>query len=148
MTITNGNGETHGLVVTEQRAVISGGTSSSSMTLDDNGARFSNSSTGAPVTVTGIADGRSDFDAVNFRQLETVRKDSFAGIAGVAAMANIPDPRPGKNHAIGVGFGNYKGQQALALGLSMADGQKSMKISAALNSRDEVVFGVGFGVSW
>ena len=41
LTLTNGIGETHGLVVTEEQSTLSGGIHSSSLTLNDYGATFS-----------------------------------------------------------------------------------------------------------
>ncbi|MDP1705842.1 MAG: hypothetical protein Q8L42_14130, partial [Sulfurimicrobium sp.] len=103
------NNTGHGIEITSTATKLTGGTSSTSLTLNDAGATFANSTTGAPATITGIADGKSDFDAVNFRQLQAVgdgiesRVESFviqqleesklelsAGIAATAAMANIP----------------------------------------------------------
>src|SRR5581483_1163191 len=67
LTLTNGIGNTHGVVVTEQQTVLSGGTHSTSLVLGDEGATFSNVETGGPTRVSGVADGTSDFDAVNLR---------------------------------------------------------------------------------
>jgi len=57
MVVTNSAGNMHGVVVQEDKTVVSGGTSSSSLTLADNGATFSNSATGRPIQVHGVADG-------------------------------------------------------------------------------------------
>lgn len=113
LTVTNTTtGQTHGYLVNETQATMSGGTRSTSMTLDDNGARFSNSATGAPVKVTGVADGTQDFDAVNWRQLQS----AYKGIAGVAAMNGIAGLDVNKTFALGVGVGSFEGEQAIALG--------------------------------
>ena len=140
MTLTNGYGNTHGLVVTESQTTLSGGTESSSMTLSDRAATFSNAQTGAPITVTGVADGRADFDAVNVRQ--------FAGaIAAVAAQANIPALAAGQDRTFGVGMGNFMGKSALALGMSMRGNNNSVykaTMSTGLNSgMQQTVIGVG-----
>jgi hypothetical protein len=112
VTLTNGYGNTHGLVVTESQTTLSGGTQSSSMTLTDRAATFSNAQTGAPITVTGVADGSADFDAVNVRQ--------FAGaIAAVAAQANIPSLAAGQDRTFGIGVGNFMGKSALAMGMNI-----------------------------
>ena len=140
MTLTNGYGNTHGLVVTESQTTLSGGTESSSMILSDRAATFSNAQTGAPITVTGVADGRADFDAVNVRQ--------FAGaIAAVAAQANIPALAAGQDRTFGVGMGNFMGKSALALGMSMRGNNNSVykaTMSTGLNSgMQQTVIGVG-----
>lgn len=148
LTVTNTTtGQTHGFVVNETQAVMSGGTHSTSLTLNDNGARFSNSATGAPVTVTGVADGQQDFDAVNYRQLKQVA----AGVAGVSAMANIPQVDQNKTFAVGVGLGNFQSQTALALGASYRVAPTAViKASASTTNaeRKTTVYGVGAGFSW
>jgi len=111
LTLKNGYGNTHGLVVTESQTTLSGGTESSSMTLTDRAATFSNAQTGRPITVTGVADGRADFDAVNVRQ--------FAGaVAAVAAQANIPSLATGQDRTFGMGVGHFMGKSALAMGMN------------------------------
>lgn len=140
VTLTNGYGNTHGLVVTESQTTLSGGTQSSSMTLTDRAATFSNAQNGNPITVTGVADGRADFDAVNVRQ--------FAGaIAAVAAQANIPALAAGQDRTFGMGMGNFMGKSALAMGLSMRGGANSIykaTVSSGLNNgMKQTVVGVG-----
>ena len=147
LTLTNGLGNVHGLVVNETQATMSGGINSSSMTLDDNGATFSNSSTGAPVQVHGVADGTADFDAVNLRQLKRVA----AGVAGVVAMTNIPQVEPGKTMAVGMGLGNFWGETALAVGMSYRRQNTVWRASVSSNSssyRSSTTVGVGAGISW
>jgi hypothetical protein len=112
MTITNGLGNTHGLVVNERQATISGGTTSSSMTLNDYGATFSNSANGRPIQVHGVADGTSRYDAVNVQQMDAVKQ----GIAGVAAMNNIPSLESGKQFNLGIGFGGFDRETSFAIG--------------------------------
>jgi hypothetical protein len=113
LTLKNGIGNTHGVVITEDKMVMSGGVHSTSLRLDDGGATFSNSATGAPVRVTGVADGASDFDAVNYRQL----RRAHAGIAAVSAMSSIPSAVDGKRAALGIGYGYFEGENAIAAGL-------------------------------
>ena len=140
VTLTNGYGNTHGLVVTESQTTLSGGTESSSMTLTDRAATFSNAQTGAPITVTGVADGRADFDAVNVRQ--------FAGaIAAVAAQANIPALAVGQDRTFGMGVGNFMGKSALAMGMNIRGSANSVykaTVSSGLNNgMKQTVVGVG-----
>jgi hypothetical protein len=145
LTLTNGLGNTHGVVVTESQTTLSGGTQSSSMTLNDRAATFSNAQTGAPITVTGVANGSADFDAVNVRQ--------FAGaIAAVTAAANIPAPEAGKSSAFGVGVGNFMGKSALSLGLVHRTEKGPMlkfSVSGGLNDGGQTpTVGMGAGWSW
>jgi hypothetical protein len=62
-------GQAHGLAVNQNRTVLSGGTRSTSLTLNDDGATFANTATGGPARVTGVADGAHNFDAINYGQL-------------------------------------------------------------------------------
>lgn len=137
-------GVPHGLVITQTETVLSGGTNSTSLTLNDRGARFTNSVTGGPARVTGVADGDSRFDAVNYGQL----KDAYGGIASVAAMANIPSPAPGKAYAIGIGFGNFEGENAFALG-GGARLSENVSFQASVGHSDgNNTVGAGLGFSW
>lgn len=142
LTLTNGVGNTHGLVVTETKSTLSGGVNSSSLTLSDNGATFSDSATGSPVQVHGVNDGTSDFDAVNIRQ--------FAGaIASVTAMANIPQVDQDKTYAVGVGLGSFMGKTALAAGVTYRftrNGVLKGSISSAMSSSNTTT--VGLGAAW
>lgn len=137
-------GAPHGLVITQTQTVLSGGTNSTSLTLNDRGARFTNTTTGGPARVTGVADGDSRFDAVNFGQL----KDAYGGIASVAAMANIPAPAPGKAYAIGIGFGNFEDENAFALG-GAARLSENVSFQASVGHSDgNNTVGAGLGFSW
>lgn len=83
----------------------------SRMTLNSQGATFSNPATGGPISVRGVADGASPFDAVNVRQL-------FGAIA--TTMATAPqnsDLKPGET-GIGVGTGHYGGYSAMGISVS------------------------------
>jgi hypothetical protein len=111
LTLTNGIGNTHGIVVTEEKTVISGGTTSTTMTLADNGATFADAETGHEVQVHGVDDGTADTDAVNVRQMSQ-------GVSMAAALAALPQVEPGKTFAIAAGTGFYKNEVALAMGVS------------------------------
>lgn len=145
VTLNNGYGNTSGLVVTERQASISGGTATTSattLTMNDNGATFSRAATGAPVTVTGVADGRNDFDAINVRQ--------FAGaIAAVAAQANVPALAAGQDKTVGLGVASFMGKTGLALGLNMRGEENrtyKFTVSGGLNGGAKLV--VGAGAAW
>jgi hypothetical protein len=111
LTLTNGYGNTHGIVVTESQTTMSGGRNSTSLTLHDDGATFANARNGEPVRVHGIDDGTAPHDAVNVRQLGS-------GLAMVAGLAALPQVDPGKKFAIGVGTGVYMSHASLAAGVS------------------------------
>ena len=137
-------GAAHGLTINQTSTVLSGGRQSTSLTLNDGGATFANTTTGGPAHVTGVADGTRKFDAVNFGQL----KEAYGGIASVAAMANIPAPAPGKSYSIGLGFGNFEGENAFAFG-GAARLTENVSIQASVgHSDDNHTVGVGVGFSW
>ncbi len=151
MTITNGLGNTNGLVVNERQATISGGTRSSSMTLNDYGATFSNSANGRPIQVHGVADGTSRYDAINVQQLNAVKQ----GIAGVAAMNNIPSLESGKQFNLGLGVGGFDGETSFAVGANArVTDNFVIKASAShgFGGNDSNVsttsWGVGGALSW
>ncbi|MFI3189076.1 MAG: YadA-like family protein, partial [Methylococcales bacterium] len=146
-TLTNGVGQTNGLKVYEDRTELTGGTQQSAkLTMNDNGATFSNSN-GAPAKVTGVADGTTKYDAVNFGQLQgtaaalsddmnNIAQRAYSGISQASAMAAIPAPMAGHHYSVGMGSGFYAGQQAIAFG-GKADVGEHIRLSAAM--------GTGFG---
>lgn len=145
ITVTNGDGNTHGFYVDEQRAVISGGRYSSAMILDDRGATFGNTSNGNPIQVHGVYDGSADFDAVNVRQL----KKSYAGIAGVAALSQITAPLEGKRYSFGIGAGHFEGEEALALGFKARYKNTTvLSFGATHDTQDRNVVAAGATWSW
>lgn len=144
MTLTNGYGNTHGIIIDEQQTTISGGVYSTSLTLKDYEARFSNTKNGRPITVTGVADGRNDYDAVNVRQLRNVA-------ASAAAMSNIPSLDSGKEFSIGLGLGSWAGQTAYALAMSMRPTENLMlrgSVSTDAVNDSKPMLGIGAALSW
>ena len=123
------NNTGHGLTINPDNTVLSGGTTSTSLTLNNWGATFNNN--GGPARVTGVADGESHYDAVNYGQLQKAN----IGIASVSALAAIPAVMPCKRFAIGAGYGYFERESAVALGLK-----------AKLWDNISVQAGVGFGV--
>ena len=84
---------------------------SSRMTLNGNGATFSNPATGGPIQVHGVADGSSPHDAANVSQL-------FSGIAtSMATAPTVTDLKPGEG-GIGLGFGHYGGYSGVGVNLT------------------------------
>lgn len=139
MVVTNSAGNTHGLVVQETKTTLSGGTNSSSMTLADNGATFSNSANGAPIQVHGVADGTADFDAVNVRQL-------YSGLAAVLAASPDLNLAPGKSSAA-FGFGHYGGFSAVGFSIGHMYNNGAI-VSASVSKAPESEPAVKAGISW
>jgi len=79
--------------------------------------------------VTGVADGYAPFDAVNRRQLDGLEYTLSSGIASIAALAAIPNPVPGKNTSIGLGYGNYNSESAVALGMKANIPQSNISLA-------------------
>jgi hypothetical protein len=150
--VTNALGNTHGVQVGTSRTSISGGVNSTNMILDDAGARFENAATGAPTRVTGIADGVSDYDAVNmkqYRKLDNKIEDTQQGVAAIAAMTNIPALEPDRRFGLGVGVGYFEGNNALAGSASLrATERVSVKASLSAGSRGTAAMGGGVTFSW
>jgi len=142
LTLTNGQGNTHGMAITETKTTMSGGTNSSSLTLDDNGATFSNATNGRPVRVHGVYDGKDDFDAVNVRQLG-------AGVAMASALAAMPQVDPNKRFNVTAGVGSYLNANALAIGGSLRVLPSTLiRFGAALSNNRQRTVNVGFGHSF
>ncbi|MCK3654326.1 hypothetical protein A4G19_00645 [Pasteurellaceae bacterium Macca] len=121
--------------------------------------------------ISNVAPGKAPGDAVNYSQLRNVQnhvnrnsiainrlgnqvnkidKNLKAGIASVAAMANIPQVlREGKS-GVGVGVGTRSGQQALAVGYSRAsdNGHHIIKLSGAYDSQHNFTGGAGYTYQW
>lgn len=88
----------------------------------------------------------------NFSDLKNTvdanRKRAAAGIAGVAAMANIPEVNSHQTFSLGVGVGGFDGQQAVAVGASArVNDNLTVKASVAANN-EEVVWGAGAAIGW
>ncbi|WP_321530685.1 YadA-like family protein [uncultured Desulfuromonas sp.] len=100
--------------------------------------------------IQDISDNRSAI-VENRRDIKRLSKDvdiNRAGIAAVAAMAAIPGPVPGKRNSFGIGYGTFKGEDALALGFK-ADLTQNLRMTTAVShSRHDMAANVGLGWSW
>jgi len=137
-------GEAHGLRVEQRRTVLSGGTSTTNLTLDDSGATFDDDE-GGPARVRGVDDGRSRYDAVNYGQLQ----EAEGGVASVAALTSIPSLQTDKRFNVGLGAGTFSGEHALAVGASLRLGRHVVVKGGAGRSTDSPWTGsFGFALSW
>ena len=114
--------------------------------------------------VTNVADGINAHDAVNVKQLnevkssvDSVRKDLQkndkklrGGIAGAAALANIPQVTQAGSNLLGVGVGNYRGESAVAVGYSKANESNKVifKMSGSATTQGDFNVGAGIGYQW
>lgn len=88
----------------------------------------------------------SKFGALK-NEVEQNRKRASAGIAGVAAMANIPQVTQGANFSVGAGVGNTDGESALAVGAS-ARINDSWVVKGSVSNDTQHNFVVGAGASY
>ena len=128
-------------------AQINGG--GAGLVFANNRATFGTTSGGAPLRVTGIADGQNQYDAVNFGQFQELEKDMSRGISGTAAMANIPQVDQGKSFSVGVGVGGFNGETAVAIGGSARVAKDGiLKASVGFSGSGNTTWGVGGGWNW
>jgi hypothetical protein len=149
--VNTNDGVSHGIAISQTSTVISGGTSSTSLTLDDNGATFTNDDTGGPAKVTGVANGVHKYDAVNmgqFRSLENRVDKAYSGIAAVSAIAAVPPPVPGKNFSVGLGYGNFESTNAIAVGAKALVGEdKNTTLTVGVGMGEDST-AVSAGIGW
>lgn len=135
-TVTNAAGNTLGLNIGTSETTLSGGTGTTVLTLNDNGATFDDGN-GNAVVISGVANGVLGTDAVNLNQLESgltmLRDDAYAGIA-ISNALDVVLPQEGNNLSMRLGAGYY--QSASAYGLSIVG-----------RVRDNVFIDVGYGLS-
>ena len=114
--------------------------------------------------ITHVAAGRitsTSTDAINGSQLYSVveainqkvtqhNKMLKAGIAGSAAIAGLPQVRGSGKSMISAGAGNFKGQNAIAVGYSRSsdNGKVLFRLSGSTNTQGDVVSSVGVGYEW
>jgi hypothetical protein len=149
-TVGNENAETRttlqagssSLALEDSSADLRGGSAGNGLNINNTGVTFSNAS-GKPIRVTGVADGTSEFDAVNIGQFGS-------GMAALSAMNAVPDIREGDSISLGFGLGNYMGYNALAIaGKAYIDEKLTMNFAMATGNRSyEPVYSIGFGTSW
>lgn len=82
-------------------------------------------------------------------QIDDVKQDADAGIASVAAMANIPQVTEYQNLSVGAGVGVRNSQSAVAVGVSARLTENTVgKFSVASDSRSEFTAGAGISYGW
>ncbi|MCP1625327.1 YadA-like family protein [Pseudomonas nitroreducens] len=126
--------------------------------------------------ITNVAAGTAPTDAVNVSQLQQSMGDISnqfydytdsrynalrhdlkkqddilsAGIAGAMAMATLPQPHSAGASMATVGLGNYRGQGALAVGVSRIsdNGKWVTKLQGSTSSQGDAGVAVGLGYQW
>lgn len=83
------------------------------------------------------------------RQIDDNKKSADAGIAGVAAMAAIPQVLESQTFNVGAGVGSRSDQQALAVGFSARASQSTVvKVAVAADTNSQWTAGAGIAVGW
>ncbi|WP_447750342.1 YadA-like family protein [Pseudomonas nicosulfuronedens] len=159
-------------VGTRSKATASNSVALGNDSVADRANSVSVGSAGSERQITNLAAGTADTDAVNLSQLNKATGDInnsinnvysdlkhdlkkqddtlSAGIAGALAAASLPQPYvPGASMA-SVGTGNYRGQSALAIGVSRIsdNGKWVTKLSGSTDTQGEFGVSVGVGYQW
>lgn len=123
---------------------------------------------GKETIIAGVADGKAPTDAVNVRQLiattqstnnavhhlnrriNQLSKESRAGIAGAMATAGLQQVNQAGKTSISVGSAVFKGESAVALGLSkLSDsGHIGVRLTGMTTSNGDTGGSVSVGYSW
>lgn len=83
------------------------------------------------------------------KQIDKVEKKSNAGIAGVAAMANIPQVTEYQSFSVGAGVGYRDDQSAIAVGASARISQNTVgKLSVSADTQSGYTVGAGISYGW
>ncbi|WP_428060156.1 YadA-like family protein [Brevundimonas sp.] len=171
------------LFQTNQAVVTAQTTADSALALGQNSLQYADQgqtrvvlgrSNGPAVTVSNVAAGVADTDAVNVLQLresmneaiqqsntytdmrlaavnynvQEVRKLAFAGTAGALAAAGMPQIAERGKSMFAVGYGTYEGQSAMAMGYSRALGDGSMVFRAGVTFDTQNHVGANAGIGW
>lgn len=87
----------------------------------------------------------SDLD----KRVDDNKRNADAGIAGVAAMANIPQVTDSQTFAVGAGVGTREGESAIAVGFSARASQNVvLKASVAGDTQQSWTVGAGVSYGW
>ena len=168
MTKVEGNTVTVGLAkdvnvnsVTATERVTVGGTTkitNDGVTIKDGPSMTkSNGIDASNMTIKNVAPGVNNTDAANVGQLRIlegkvnrVDRNLRAGVAGANAAASLPQAYlPGKN-MVAVSAGTYRGEGAIALGVSRVsdNGKVVVKLTGNSDTRGNFGAGVGAGYQW
>ena len=111
--------------------------------------------------ITNVQDPKNLTDAANKHyvdhsvnsvrnELKQTDRKLRGGIAGAVAMANIPTTNRAGSTMVGVGVGNFKGQNAVAVGLSKSSDNNRIhfKVSGSATSAGDYAVGAGVGYQW
>lgn len=93
------------------------------------------------------SENNARFDSVD-KRIDRNARQANAGIASVAAMANIPYT-PDTDFSAGIGIGNYRNGNALAAGAQyQVRRDVNLRGSVSWNDSDSAVIGAGLAIGW
>lgn len=98
--------------------------------------------------IHNVAPGTVGTDAVNLNQLNDVENDMSKGVAAATALANIPQVDQGKTYSLGIGYGHYNGENALAVGGSWRYNTDGIVKASLGTGGSGAVVGIGTAMSW
>jgi autotransporter adhesin len=111
----------------------------------DNTAAIANHETRITSLEQQTSKGFSDLK----RQIDENKKDANAGIAGVAAMANIPQVTANQDFSVGAGVGVRGDEQAVAVGVSgRITGNVVTKLAVSADTQSGFTAGAGVSYGW
>ena len=147
-----------GTTINNNGIEITGGPSVTSSGIDAGGKKITNIAEGdINLTSNDAVTGRQVYNAISAGGTDKATRAELAGvnnnltarIAGVAAMANLPQINDSASNRfnIAVAGGTYKNGRAMALGFSgVSDGGRFVyRASASLNNKRDVAVGLGVG---
>jgi autotransporter adhesin len=157
----NVSGANSTAIGTNSRATANNAVALGANSVADRDNTVSIGSPGAERQLANMADGTAPTDGVNVRQLNgaissvrdelsNYRKEANAGTASAIAMANLPQAVLAGERVVTFGAGTYRGQNAIALGLSAASAKWMVKgsMSTTLSSHGSFGAGAGVGYRW
>ena len=107
--------------------------------------------------ITNVQSPRHATDAANKAYVDSIRdewksadKKLRGGVAGATAIANLPQANGSSNSMLSLAVGNYRGQNAFAVGYSkVSDNNRvTLKISGSASTAGDYNFGAGIGFQW
>ncbi|MCU4313555.1 YadA-like family protein [Acinetobacter bereziniae] len=84
------------------------------------------------------------------KNVDDLRNDTYAGIAGAMAVGNLPQPTEAGMSMMSAGVSGYRGETAVAVGISaISDSNKIIwKMGASADSRSNIGGAVSVGYQW
>ena len=136
----------------KSNSIVLGGNTQQTVTVNQNNVSFSGdvfngSGHSIEQNWTQIQNIDSRLSSVESR-LSDVKRTAYRGIAAVTAIANIPTVDYNKRFAIGVGMGNFEGENAVAIGASIRANENLTFKASVGKSGSQAAYGAGAALSF